>query len=324
MMLALFLALLLLFIGATLLIVGADWFLDGAADLARDLGVSAVVIGVLLVGLEPEEMLTAAVASWRGAPALALGNVIGTNVTIITVALGLSALIFPLVIGRNVRRQALIATLVSVFPVALLFTGIVTQLEGILLLLVFVGYTVFLSRTDQEAMKRLAEADDDDDDDDDDEQERRSSSGFHWKPVLLTLGGLVAMGVGGPAIVGGALRLAQSVGLSQGAVGATIVSLGTGAEMIALGVSAARKKRADILIGGILGSFAYNLLVTLGLAAAIHAIPVDSHIALTALPIMIGMHLMLLMFIWYGKITRGIGALLVAAYIAYLFVIVLV
>lgn len=322
-MLALFLALLLLFIGAALLIVGADWFLDGAADLARDLGVSAVVIGVLLVGLEPEEMLTAAIASGRGVPALALGNVIGTNVTIITVALGLSALIFPLVIGRNVRRQALIATLVSVFPVALLFTGVVTQLEGILLLLVFVGYTIFLFRTDQEAMKRLAEAEDDDDDDDD-EQKRRSSSGFHWKPLLLTLGGLVAMGVGGPAIVEGALRLAQSVGLSQGAVGATIVSLGTGAEMIALGVSAARKKRADILIGGILGSFAYNLLVTLGLAAAIHAIPIDPHIALTALPIMIVAHLMLLALIWYGKITRGIGALLVGVYIAYLVVVVLV
>lgn len=323
-MLALFLALLLLFIGAALLIVGADWFLDGAADLARDLGVSAVVIGVLLVGLEPEEMLTAAVASWRGAPALALGNVIGTNVTIITVALGLSALIFPLVIGRNVRRQALIATLVSIFPVAFLFFGVVTQLEGILLLLVFAGYTFFLFRTDQEAMKRLTEAEDGDDDDDDDEQERRSSSGFYWKPLLLTLGGLVAMGVGGPAIVEGALRLAQSVGLSQGAVGATIVSLGTGAEMIALGVSAARKQRADILIGGILGSFAYNLLVTLGLAAAIHAIPVDPHIALTALPIMIVTHLLLLALIWYGRITRGIGALLVAAYIAYLVAVVLV
>lgn len=319
-MLALFLALLLLFIGAALLIVGADWFLDGAADLARDLGVSAVVIGVLLVGLEPEEMLTAAIASWRGAPALALGNVIGTNVTIITVALGLSALISPLVIGQNVRRQALIATLVSVFPVALLFSGIVTQLEGILLLLVFVGYTIFLFRTDQEAMKRLAEAEDDDDD----EQERQSSSGFHWKPVLLALGGLVAMGLGGPAIVEGALRLAQSAGLSQGAVGATIVSLGTGAEMIALGVSAARKKRADILVGGILGSFAYNLLVTLGLAAAIHAIPVDPHIALTALPIMIATHIMLLALIWYGKITRTMGALLVVAYIAYLVVVVLV
>jgi|SRR5437660_1323849 len=319
MILALSIALLLLLIGAALLIVGADWFLDGAADLARDLGVSAVVIGMLLAGLEPEEMLTAAVASGRGAPALALGNVIGTNVTIITIALGLSALIFPLGIERNVRRQALIATLVSVLPLALLFSGIITQLEGILLLLVFVGYTIFLFRTDQEAVKRLTEAEDDDDD----EQEQQVGSGFHWKPVLLTLAGLAAMGVGGPAIVEGALRLTQSVGLSQGDVGATIVSLGTGAEMIALGVSAARKKRAAILVGGILGSFAYNLLVTLGLAATIHAIPVEPHMALTALPIMIVVHIALLALIWYGKITRGMGALLVGAYIAYLVVVVL-
>ncbi len=322
MILALFIALLLLLIGAVLLIVGADWFLDGAVDLARALGVSAVVIGVLLVGLEPEEMLTASVASWRGAPALALGNVIGTNVTIITAALGLSALIFPLVIGRNVRRQALVATLVSIFPVALLFSGIVTQLEGILLLLIFAGYTIFLFRTDQEAVKRLAEADDDEDDDEDDEQERHGSAGFHWKPMLLTLGGLTAMGVGGPAIVEGALRLAQNVGLSQEAIGATIVSLGTGAEMIALGVSAARKKQADILIGGILGSFTYNLLVTLGLAAAIHAIPIDPRIALTALPIMIATHLVLLALIWYGKIPRVMGILLLGAYIAYLVAVV--
>ncbi|HEU5227790.1 MAG TPA: sodium:calcium antiporter, partial [Ktedonobacteraceae bacterium] len=270
-MLLLLFALFLLLVGTALLVVGADWFLDGAGDLARDLGVSALVIGVLLAGLEPEEMLTAAIASWRGAPALALGNVIGTNVTIVTAALGLSALIFPLVIAPNVKRQALIATLVSIIPVALLFSGVVTQLEGILLLLIFIGYTIFLFRTDREAVKRLAEAEDDDDDD---EQEGQRTSGFHWKPVLLTLGGLVAMGVGGPAIVEGALRLAQSVGLSQGAIGATIVSLGTGAEMIALGVSAARKRRADILIGGLLGSFAYNLLVTLGLAAAIHTLPV--------------------------------------------------
>src|SRR5712691_12437459 len=85
--------------GTALLLVGADWFLDGAGDLARALGISALVLGVLLAGLEPEEMLTAAIASARGAPALAVGNVIGTNVTIVTVALGLSALIFPMVIA---------------------------------------------------------------------------------------------------------------------------------------------------------------------------------------------------------------------------------
>ncbi len=265
-------------------------------------------------------MLTAAIASARGAPTLAVGNVIGTNVTIVTAALGLSALIFPMVIDRSVRRQALIATLVSVLPIVLLFLGIVTQLAGVLLLLVFVGYTMFLFRTDREAVQRLVASEDDDDDGD---QEKHSRPRLHWKPVLLTFGGLAAMAVGGPSIVEGALRLAQIIGIGQGAVGATIVSLGTGAEMIALGVSAARKKRSDILVGGILGSFAYNLLVTLGLAAAIHTIPVDPHITFIALPVMIVIHLVLLALVWYGKIPRVMGGLLVAAYIAYLIAIVL-
>jgi cation:H+ antiporter len=320
-MLPLLLALGLLLIGTALLVVGADWFFDGAGDLARALGVSALVLGILLAGLEPEEMLTAAIASGRGAPTLAVGNIIGTNVTIITAALGLSALIFPMVISVRVRRQALIATLVSVFPVVLLFLGVVTQLEGVLLLVVFVGYTIFLFRTDQEAVKRMAEHEADDDDDSD--QERHSRPYLHWKPVLLTFGGLAAMAVGGPAIVEGALRLARLVGLSQGAVGATIVSLGTGAEMIALGVSAARKKSSDILVGGILGSFAYNLLVTLGLAAAIHALPVDPHVTFIALPVMVLVHLVLLALVWYGKIPRVLGGLLVGVYIAYLIAVVL-
>jgi cation:H+ antiporter len=320
----LLLALGLFVAGTLLLLLGADWFLDGAGDLARALGMSALVLGVVLAGLEPEEMLTAAIASARGAPTLAVGNVIGTNVTIVTVALGLSALIFPLVIDRSVRRQALIATLVSIIPIVLLFRGEVTQLEGVLLLVVFVGYTMFLFRTDREAIKRMAEAEADDDDDDDEDQKSQARPRLHWKPVLLTVGGLGAMAIGGPAIVEGALRLAQLVGLSQGAVGATIVSLGTGAEMIALGVSAARKQRSDILVGGILGSFAYNLLVTLGLAAAIHSIPVDPHVTFIALPVMVIVHLILLTLIWYGKIPRVMGVLLVGVYIAYLIGVILV
>src|SRR5437763_13187714 len=142
-MLALLLAFGLLAVGTILLLAGADWFLDGVEDLARSLGVSALLLGVLLAGIEPEEMLTSAIASGRSAPGLAIGNVIGTNVTIITVALGLSALISPIIIERSVRRQALIATLASILPVVLLFLGIVTQLEGILLLGVFVVYTIF-------------------------------------------------------------------------------------------------------------------------------------------------------------------------------------
>lgn len=321
-MLALFLALGLLAVGTLLLVLGADWFLDGAGDLARALGVSALVVGVLLAGLEPEEMLTAAIASARGAPALAVGNVIGTNVTMATVALGLSALIFPMTISVRVRRQALIATLVSIIPIVLLFLGAVTQLEGVFLLVVFVGYTLFLFRTDREAMKRMTEAEAEDDDDGDEDQQPHARPRLRWKPVLLTFAGLAAMAIGGPAIVEGALRLAQIIGLGQGAVGATIVSLGTGAEMIALGVSAARRKQSDILVGGILGSFAYNLLVTLGLAAAIHSIPVDPQVTFVALPVMVGVHLVLLALVWSGKISRVMGGLLVLVYAAYLVAVV--
>lgn len=321
MMLALLFALGLLIIGTLLLLLGADWFIDGAGDLARSLGVSALLLGVVLAGLEPEEMLTAAIASARGAPTLAVGNIIGTNVTIITAALGLSALIFPMVIDRSVRRQALIATIVSIIPVVLLFLGVVTQLEGMLLLVLFVGYTIFLFRTDRDAVKRIIASETDEDDDDG--QPLPAHPRFEWKPVLLTVGGLAAMALGGPAIVDGALRLAQIIGLNQGAIGATIVSLGTGAEMIALGVSAARKKQSDILVGGILGSFAYNLLVTLGLAAAIRSIPVDPRVTFIALPVMIVVHLVLLALVWYGKIPRLVGALLIAAYVAYLIAVVL-
>jgi cation:H+ antiporter len=265
-------------------------------------------------------MLTAAIASARGAPALALGNVIGTNVTIVTLALGLSALLYPLTINRRVRRQALIATLVSIIPTLLLFVGVVTQLEGALFLVVFGCYTFVLFRTDREAVKRMAEADDDDDDDDDLVGQVRPR--LQWKQVLLAGGGLVAMAVGGPALVEGALRLTQVLNLAEGVVGATIVSIGTSVEMIALGVTAARKKRSDILVGGILGSFAYNLLVTLGLAAAIHPIPVDVHVTYLALPVMIAVHLTLLGLVWYGRISRTMGALLVVIYLAYLIAVV--
>lgn len=320
----LLLALGMLVIGTVLLLLGADWFIDGAGDLARAFGVSALVIGVLLAGLEPEEMLTAAIASGRAAPTLAVGNVVGTNVTIATAALGLSALIFPLVINRSVRRQALIATLVSIIPIVFLFLGVVTRLEGALLLVVFVGYTVFLFRTDREAVRLLAEIEESEEDDNvRDVRGKHARSSFPWKAVLQTVGGLAAMAVGGPAIVEGALRLTQNVGLSQGAVGATIVSLGTGAEMIALGVSAARKKQADILVGGILGSFAYNLLVTLGLAAVIRPLSVGSQVALVALPVMVVVHLTLLALVWYGKIPRLMGALLIGVYIIYLIAVVL-
>jgi cation:H+ antiporter len=326
--LALGVAVVLLAGGALLLLRGADWFMDGVGDLARVLGVSAVALGAVLAGLEPEEMLTAAVASGRGAPDLAVGNVIGTNVTIVTLALGLAALIAPITISRQVRRQALLATLVSAVPVGLLVSGFVSRLAGALLLALFVAYTIVLFRGDRAAVARLVALEDDDDDDDDDDEDaddRRLATRSHarWRLLGVTLAGLVAMAIGGPALVEGALRLAALAGVGGGVVGLSIVSLGTGAEMIALGVSAARKRTSDILVGGIIGSFAYNLLVTLGLAAVVRPLPVAPELTRLALPIMVAAHLVLLGLIWRGRMGRLAGALFVAAYLAYLALVVI-
>ena len=326
MLLTLGVAVALLAGGALLLLRGADWFMDGVGDLARVLGVSAVALGAVLAGLEPEEMLTAAVASGRGAPDLAIGNVIGTNVTIVTLALGLAAVIAPITVSRAVRHQALLATLVSAVPVGLLVSGFVSRPAGVLLLALFVGYTITLFRTDRAAVARLAalEGDDDDDDDDDDNMhQRRPATHTRWRLAAMTLAGLAAMALGGPALVEGALQLAALAGVSGGVVGLSIVSLGTGAEMIALGVSAARKGTSDILVGGIIGSFAYNLLVTLGLAAVVRPLPVAPEFIHLALPVMVAAHLVLLGLIWRGRMGRAAGVIFVAAYVAYLALVVI-
>src|SRR5579884_2659970 len=319
----LFISLVLLVVGAVLLLKGADWFMDGIGDVAKAFGISMVVLGVLLAGLEPEEMITAAIASGQGKSGLALGNVIGTNVTMVTAALGLSALLAPIVFDRSLRRQALTATLASLLPIVLLFTGVISRLEGILLLLIFAAYTFFLLRTDRDALERREQLEALEDDDDDDEETSSQPQGNtpKWRSLAMTLIGLIALVLGGYALVQGAEGLTQTIGIGEQAIGATLVSLATGSEMIVLGIAAARKKRSEVLVGGILGSFAYNLLVTLGLAAAIRPIPVNLKQIGMAFGCMIVAHLLLLGMIWRGRMGRLEGGVFLLFYVAYLIMI---
>lgn len=310
--------LIIMALGTILLLYGADWFLDGVRDLSHLLKVSALVLGVILVGLEPEEMLTAAIASARGASALAVNNVVGVNVTIITCALGLSALLRPISLDKAVRGQALLATLISLLPIALLFSCAVNRLAGLGLLALFALYTFFLWRQDRASIVHTSELDDDAA-----EEKRVASTSRRWQLLGLTLLGLVALSAGGYLLVEGAVRLVSATALREGVIGATLVSLATGAEMIALGVKAARRQQSEVLVGGILGSFAYNLLVTLGLAAVVRPLTVDPQQTLLPLIIMIVAHLFLLLLIWRGSISRVMGGVLLATYVVYLVLIVL-
>ena len=141
--------------------------------------------------------------------------------------------------------------------------------------------------------------------------------------LALTLLGLIALSVGGYMLVEGAERLVSATSLREGVVGATLVSLATGAEMIALAVKAARKQQSEVLVGGILGSFSYNLLVTLGLAAVVRPLTVDPQQTLLPLIVMIISHIVLLLLVWRGSINRVMGAIFMLAYLVYLALVVL-
>ncbi len=310
----------LLLLGIVFLLWGTDQFVDGVADLAHVLRISALLMSIVLFGLEPEEMLTAVIAAFRGMPALAAGNILGTNITITTLALGIGLVQVPLEYNRRLWQQALLAGGIIICPIIFLWSGNVNGWMGLCLLALFVGYLWFLFRMEPRLVLQTPK----EEDDDDDEGSVRWLNWLprNWRPAARTFIGLSAMIIAGPLVVDNAFRVAQLLGQGQGVIGATILALGSGAEMIALSVSAARKKRLDVLIGGIIGSFVYNLLVTLGLAAVIRPVPLEPRLLQIALPLMSLAFLSLLLLTRVKYVMRSVGCVLIGAYLVYLMVIV--
>lgn len=315
--------LVLMAFGTILLLSGTDWFLDSIRDMSRLLGLSTLVLGIILVGLEPEEMLFSAISSWRGQTDLALGNIFGTNITVVTCALGIAAIIAPLSVPRHLRRQALLATLVSLVPLGILLSGNVARWEGLLLLVLFAIYTFVLVRVDRTVLQQAVEEEDDDDDDNDGEVEEEDkggdtkSTGKLVRLAGLVIVGLLAMAGGGYLLVVSAEGLVAQTSLKDSVVGLTLVSLATSSEMIALAMKAARKNISEVLVGGIIGSFAYNLLVTSGLAALIHPLPVDLRLYLIPLVALVVSHVGLLALIWRGHVGRVAGDILLLGYVVF-------
>ncbi len=137
--------------------------------------------------------------------------------------------------------------------------------------------------------------------------------------------GLAALAAGGPALVEGALRLSSAAGVSQSAVGLTLVSLGTGAEMIAIGVTAARRRASELFVGGVFGSLVYNELMTLGVAALVRPLPVG-HMPATLIfaGVMLGVQCAVFLLIFTTRrINRVAGGALIALYVAYLAAVIL-
>ena len=262
-----------------------------------------LAVGVLLAGAEPEELLTAVLASAQGRPGLAAGDALGANVTMLTAALGLAGLLRPLPVGRRVRRYAVGAAAAGLLAVGALLDGRVSRVEGGLLLVayaVLVGAVWRLERTPP-AIGELAALDDDD-------LSPRSPA----LALLLAVVGLALMTAGGAAAVEGAVRVVAALGRTDEAVGLVVLGLATTAELFALVPAAARRGVEEVAVAAVVGSAAYNATMTLGAAAVVAPLVVEGLLG----PALLAAALPLAVVVAgvSGRLGRSAGAALAVSY----------
>lgn len=309
--------LLLLIAGFVILIYGANFLVDGGSALARRLNVSNIVIGLTVVafGTSTPELVVNTVSSIDGSSALALGNILGSNIFNILAILGITAIFVPL---RVTRTTTWIEVPLAVLAAILLLLmadedprGVISRVEGLSLLCFF---TIFLIYTFVLAKRG----------DGGNGEEVTIKSYSTGKSILFIFLGLAGLIAGGRLLVTGAVSIAQAFGIGERIIGLTIVSIGTSLPELATSLIAARKGNADIAIGNVVGSNIFNTFLVLGTSATIRPVEVTSG-STTDLIVNAVAAALLFLFIFTGKgrqICRWEGILFTILYVAYLAVLI--
>ena len=315
-----FLNILILVAGFAALIKGADLFVDGSASLARIFRVPAMIIGLTIVamGTSAPELAVSTVAALEGSNEIAFSNVVGSNIFNILMVLGVCAVVKPIPVdARVLKKDFTVVTLPTVamfflmggagiFSGALLKTemqavsGTVTRPIALALLVVFAGYIWMLTRQAKKSRR-----------------DEEDSFGFKYtkgKCALLIVIGAALIVAGGQAVVYSAKEIARALGMTETLIGLTVVSVGTSLPELVTSLVAARKEETDLAVGNVIGSNIFNMMMILGVSAAIH--PVTVNVAsVWDLLILLVITVMTWIFALAGrKINRAEGILMVLAY----------
>ena len=309
----------LFIVGLVGLVAGAELLVRGASKLALSFGLSPLVVGLTVVafGTSAPEVAVSVGASLSGQTDLAVGNVVGSNIFNVLFILGLSALITPLVVDRQLIRQEVpIMIGVSVLLLVMALDGRVGLGDAALLLALQVGYTVFLVRQSRAQTARAAAQTDD---------LPAAAAPQDWDAKLpaqiaLIVGGLVLLVGGSQALLSAAITMAKSFGVSDLVIGLTIVSAGTSLPEVATSVMAAIRGQRDIAVGNVVGSSVFNILGCLGLAglASGGGLPVPPAAMAFDLWVMVAVALACLpVFVSGREIARWEGGVFLGYYLAY-------
>lgn len=304
--------------GLLWLVLGGDWLVKGAAAIARFAGLTPAVIGLTIVaaGTSFPEMVVSVISALEGRPDLAVGNVVGSNISNTTLILGLTALMVPLPVrGNVVRLEWPVMALASLFCWAFMHDATIDRVEGVAFLAAIVAFLAYSVRI---ARRELTESETSEYDASLAAPEGTTVHTSLMRALGLILLGIVGLIVGGQFIVQAAVEVARLGGLSERVIGLTIVAVGTSAPEIATSMVAARRGQTDVAIANIVGSNIFNILGILGVTALIHPISFDPALAGTDMWWMVGTSLLLFPLLRTGMtLVRREGALLLATYVVY-------
>ncbi|GAA0577011.1 calcium/sodium antiporter [Halomonas salifodinae] len=302
--------------GLVCLIIGAEALVRGASRLAARAGIPPLIIGLTVVafGTSSPELAVSLKAALDDQAAIALGNVVGSNIFNVLFILGLSALVVPLVVARQLIRLDIPVMIgLSLLVWLLAANGQLGRLEGLLLVAGLVGYLGVLLR--QARREAVPESD-----------ASRAASG-HWAwQVALVVGGLALLVLGSRWLVGGAVSLAQALGVGEQVIGLTLIAAGTSLPEVVTSLVAALRGERDIAVGNVVGSNVFNLLGVLGLTVALAPTGIQVPPAMIAfdLPVMLAVALACLpLGFTGGTIVRWEGAVLFGYYLAYTLYLIL-
>ena len=303
----------LLLVGFILLIKGADFFVEGSSSVAKSLRIPSMIVGLTIVamGTSLPELAVSVTASLAGNNALAVSNVIGSNIFNLMLVCGACALFAPLIVQKNTLKKEIPLSVVCV--VLLLVLGLfgmeIGRTDGVILLILFIGFLVWMVKSALKAHAESANLE---------ESDNEYKIYPAWVCVIYIVGGAVAIKFGGDFVVDGASAVAMKAGLSQNLVGLTIVAMGTSLPEFVTSVVAARKNEVDMAFGSVIGSNIFNILFILGVTATISPVAFIMENVIDSVILLI-VSILVWVFAWSRlHIEKKEGIVLLACYAGYL------
>ena len=303
----------LLLIGLALIIKSADVLIDSTSKIAQKYGVSTFIIGITVIafGTSAPELAVGLISAVNKTNQLALGNIVGSAMSNTALIVGISAVIFPLIVKTDVikREIPMLIAVQSILTFMVLYDNELTRFEGLILVVGFIGFILYIIKNAKKSMPIP----------NDNQVSDNTTQSSILKLILFSIISLIGLFIGGNLTVSNSTKIAASLGLSETIIGLTVVAIATTLPELVTSIMAVKKKEPDIVLGNCIGSNLFNILLVLGTSSMINPILVQENMTFDLVIAALLTVVIFLISLFTKKISRFWGILLIIIYVSYIF-----